>query len=74
LLYARRDTTANMQRPSQGLASRCEGLTTEEGNNFLMDTENPSAHPHAQSRITVKNHPHAGGLVHENARHTSRFR
>ncbi|MFD8370472.1 helix-turn-helix domain-containing protein [Streptomyces sp. NPDC059688] len=44
-----------------------------------MDTENPSAPPHAQSRIPGKNHPHRdrqahpGGVVHDNARHTTRF-
>jgi hypothetical protein len=38
-----------------------------------MDTQNPSAPQRAQSRITGKNHPHAGGLVHDNTRHTSRF-
>ncbi|MEU3786156.1 helix-turn-helix domain-containing protein [Streptomyces sp900129855] len=38
-----------------------------------MDTENPSAPPCAESRIPGKNHPHAGGLIHENARHTERF-
>ncbi|WP_416985528.1 helix-turn-helix domain-containing protein [Streptomyces sp. T028] len=37
-----------------------------------MDTENPSAHAPAKSRTTGKNHPHAG-LVHDNARHTTRF-
>ncbi|MCD9880336.1 helix-turn-helix domain-containing protein [Streptomyces guryensis] len=43
-----------------------------------MDTENPSAPTHAQSRIPGKNHPHrdsqpSGGLTHDNARHTTRF-
>ncbi|MEV1067865.1 helix-turn-helix domain-containing protein [Streptomyces sp. NPDC050263] len=38
-----------------------------------MDTENPSAPPCAESRIPGKNHPHATGLTHENARHTERF-
>ncbi|MEU8992521.1 helix-turn-helix domain-containing protein [Streptomyces sp. NPDC048558] len=38
-----------------------------------MDTQNPSAPPRAQSRIAGKNHPHAGGLLHDNARHTTRF-
>ncbi|MGY6020534.1 helix-turn-helix domain-containing protein [Streptomyces spinosirectus] len=39
-----------------------------------MDTQNPSAPSRAQSRDAGKNHPHAGGgLVHDNARHTSRF-
>lgn len=73
-----------MQRPSRGLASRCEGLTTKEEETFPvaptkeekafpMDTRNPSAPSRAQSRTAGKNHPHAGGLVHENARHTERF-
>ncbi|MFJ3305949.1 helix-turn-helix domain-containing protein [Streptomyces sp. NPDC086549] len=44
-----------------------------------MDTENPSARPHAQSRIPGKNHPHRdqkahpGGVIHDNVRHTTRF-
>ncbi|MGF0175133.1 helix-turn-helix domain-containing protein [Streptomyces sp. Marseille-Q5077] len=38
-----------------------------------MDTQNPSAPPRAQSRIAGKNHPHAGGLVHDHTRHTTRF-
>ncbi|MFE0254642.1 helix-turn-helix domain-containing protein [Streptomyces sp. NPDC059010] len=38
-----------------------------------MDTQNPSAPTHPQSRIAGKNHPHAGGLIHDNARHTTRF-
>ena len=62
-----------MQRPSPGLASRCEGLTTKEENSFPMDTQNPSAPTRARSRNTGKNHPHAGGLVHDNTRHTARF-
>ncbi|MGQ4361012.1 helix-turn-helix domain-containing protein [Streptomyces sp. SAS_272] len=38
-----------------------------------MDTENPSAPPCAESRNAGKNHPRAGGLTHDNARHTARF-
>ncbi|MFD9433952.1 helix-turn-helix domain-containing protein [Streptomyces sp. NPDC060002] len=46
-----------------------------------MDTQNPSLPPHAQSRISGKNHPprrastaaHSGGVVHDNTRHTTRF-
>ncbi|MFG2553265.1 helix-turn-helix domain-containing protein [Streptomyces sp. NPDC048581] len=38
-----------------------------------MDTQNPSAPMRAQSRIAGKNHPHAGGLIHDNTRHTTRF-
>ncbi|MEW2402445.1 helix-turn-helix domain-containing protein [Streptomyces sp. NPDC046862] len=46
-----------------------------------MDTQNPSAPPHAQSRITGKNHPrrpahakaHPVGVIHDNTRHTTRF-
>jgi len=38
-----------------------------------MDTQNTSAPSRAQSRNAGKNHSHAGGLVHENARHTTRF-
>ncbi|MGW6732625.1 helix-turn-helix domain-containing protein [Streptomyces sp. NPDC055013] len=38
-----------------------------------MDTQNPSAPLRAQSPIAGKNHPHAGGLIHDNARHTTRF-
>ncbi|MGW0185102.1 helix-turn-helix domain-containing protein [Streptomyces sp. NPDC003362] len=41
-----------------------------------MDTQNPSAHPHAESRIPGKNHPSArpqAGVVHDNVRHTESF-
>lgn len=42
-----------------------------------MDTQNPSAQPHARTRTTGKNHPHrnapAGGVIHDNSRHTTRF-
>ncbi len=46
-----------------------------------MDTQNPSVHPPAQSRISGKNHPHRqahakghpGGVTHDNTRHTTRF-
>ncbi|MER6559113.1 helix-turn-helix domain-containing protein [Streptomyces sp. NPDC001027] len=46
-----------------------------------MDTQNPSVRPHAQPRISGKNHPyrhahakgHPGGVTHDNARHTTRF-
>ncbi|MFC8245261.1 helix-turn-helix domain-containing protein [Streptomyces chartreusis] len=38
-----------------------------------MDTENPSAPSRAQSRIAGENHPHAGGVIHDNTRHTTRF-
>lgn len=38
-----------------------------------MDTENPSAPPCAESPVPGINHPHAGGLTHDNARHTTRF-
>ncbi|MET7476298.1 helix-turn-helix domain-containing protein [Streptomyces sp. NPDC005648] len=38
-----------------------------------MDIENPSAPSRAQSRDTGKNHPSAGGLVHDHTRHTTRF-
>ncbi|SES46166.1 hypothetical protein SAMN04487983_105928 [Streptomyces sp. yr375] len=38
-----------------------------------MDTENPSAPPCAESGTPRKNHPHAGGLTHDNTRHTTRF-
>jgi hypothetical protein len=42
-----------------------------------MDTQNPSAPTRPQSRIPGKNHPHgqahAGGLIHEHTRHTTRF-
>ncbi|SHI06067.1 hypothetical protein SAMN05444521_3594 [Streptomyces sp. 3214.6] len=62
-----------MRRPPPGVQSQCEGLTTEEEESFPMDTENPSAPPCAESRIPGKNHPHAGGLIHDNARHTERF-
>ncbi|MFG2029624.1 helix-turn-helix domain-containing protein [Streptomyces sp. NPDC048825] len=42
-----------------------------------MDTQNPSVQPHAQTRTTGKNHPHrnahAGGVIHDNSRHNTRF-
>ncbi|MGW7380411.1 helix-turn-helix domain-containing protein [Streptomyces sp. NPDC054794] len=44
-----------------------------------MDSENPSAPRHAQSRIPGKNHPHRdrqahpGGVIHDNVRHTTHF-
>ncbi|MEV5310625.1 helix-turn-helix domain-containing protein [Streptomyces sp. NPDC052610] len=41
-----------------------------------MDTQNPSAHPHAESRIPGKNHSSAqpqAGVVHDNVRHTESF-
>ena len=41
-----------MRRPPPGLQSQCEGLTTEEVRPFLMDTQNPSVRPHAQTRPT----------------------
>ncbi|EST27793.1 hypothetical protein [Streptomyces roseochromogenus] len=44
-----------------------------------MDAQNPSAPAHAQSRVVANNHPNrrcesgVGGLIHDNARHTSHF-
>ncbi|MFD7132654.1 helix-turn-helix domain-containing protein [Streptomyces sp. NPDC059894] len=41
-----------------------------------MDTQNPSVRPHARSRPTADKPPkrrHFGGLVHDNARRTTRF-
>ncbi|GGK63794.1 helix-turn-helix domain-containing protein [Streptomyces flaveus] len=42
-----------------------------------MDEQNPSAPPHAPTRTTGKNHLHrnapAGGVIHDNSRHTTRF-
>ncbi|WP_328774187.1 helix-turn-helix domain-containing protein [Streptomyces sp. NBC_00286] len=42
-----------------------------------MDTQNPSVQPHAQTRTTGKNqrhrNAHAGGVIHDNSRHTTRF-
>ncbi|NEC85114.1 helix-turn-helix domain-containing protein [Streptomyces sp. SID12501] len=44
-----------------------------------MDTQNPSAPPCAESRPAGKNHPHRrpnsgiSGVIHDNARHTTRF-
>jgi len=41
-----------------------------------MDTENPSAPPRAQSRVSGENHPDArphSGVIHDNARHTENF-
>lgn len=65
-----------MRRPSPGLASQCEGLTTEEGTSFPMDTENRSATTPAESRVPAKNHPagyRPAGVVHEHVRHTENF-
>lgn len=44
-----------------------------------MDTQNPSVPPRAQPRVATKNHAnrrpvHAGGLTHDNTRHTTRLR
>ncbi|MEU9736044.1 helix-turn-helix domain-containing protein [Streptomyces sp. NPDC048002] len=51
-----------MRRPPPGRQSQCEGLTTEEGNNFLMDTQNLSApacaRPLNPRGITHINTPH----------------
>ncbi|MEU1461227.1 helix-turn-helix domain-containing protein [Streptomyces sp. NPDC005727] len=42
-----------------------------------MDTQNRSAPERAQSRVVAKNHPNrrsaAGGLIHDNTRHSARF-
>jgi hypothetical protein len=38
-----------------------------------MDTRNPSAPTRARSRTADKNHSRVGGLIHDNARHTTRF-
>ncbi|WP_217546472.1 helix-turn-helix domain-containing protein [Streptomyces sp. GbtcB6] len=40
-----------------------------------MDTKNPSAPSCAESRVAAKKHPNrgSGGLMHDNARHTSHF-
>lgn len=67
-----------MRRPPPGLQSHCEGLTTEEGKDFPMGTQNPSAPPRAQARLAGNNHPNrahrtTGGLQHDNTRHTTRF-
>ncbi|GAA3856713.1 hypothetical protein GCM10023084_08180 [Streptomyces lacrimifluminis] len=67
-------TTEDMRRPSPGLHSQCEGLTTKEDGTFPMDTKNLSVPSHAQARIPGKNHPHrrpnsgVSGVVHDNAR------
>ncbi|WP_170320976.1 MULTISPECIES: helix-turn-helix domain-containing protein [Streptomyces] len=42
-----------------------------------MDTQNPNVPTHAHTRVAGKKHPnrppHAGGLTHDNTRHTTRF-
>ncbi|MGW2636339.1 helix-turn-helix domain-containing protein [Streptomyces sp. NPDC001348] len=40
-----------------------------------MDTQNTSVRPRVRSRNSGKNHPHAhpSGVIHDNARHTTRF-
>ncbi len=66
-----------MRRPPPGLPSQCEGLTTEEEDPFLMDTQNPSVPPRAPARVAGNKHPNrrprSGGLIHDNARHSNRF-
>jgi hypothetical protein len=66
-----------MRRPPPGRESQGEGLTTEEGSNFLMDTQNPNVPTHAPTRVAGKKHPNRrnplAGLVHDNARHATRF-
>lgn len=57
LPYARRNTNADIQRPSPGLQSQCEGLTTKEESRFPMDTQNLSAPSRAQSGIAGKTPP-----------------
>lgn len=59
-------TTADMRRPPPGLPSQCEGLTTEEGNNFLMDTQNLSA-PACAQQLNPR------GITHINTPHTTRY-
>ncbi|GHC68911.1 hypothetical protein GCM10010309_35510 [Streptomyces violaceochromogenes] len=77
LPYAQRNTTADMRRPPPGRQSQCEGLTTEEDRTFPMDTQNPNVPPHAPTRVAAKKHPNRrhphSGLIHDNARHTTRF-
>ena len=78
VIYAQRNTTADIRRPSPGLASQGEGLTTKEEETFPMDTQDTTAPPRAQSRHTADKHPNQrhsahSGLTHDNARHTTRF-
>jgi hypothetical protein len=72
-----------MRRPSPGTGIPIEGLTTEEGKDFPMDTQNPSAPScaqapvsdaiHATETATVTTTPARPGVVHVNTRHTTRF-
>lgn len=73
-------TTPDIRRPSPGLASQGEGLTTKEENSFPMDTRDITAPPHSRSRHTADKHPNQRhraapgvGLTHDNSRHTTRF-
>ncbi|CAM5548359.1 hypothetical protein SALBM311S_08271 [Streptomyces alboniger] len=69
-------TSGRHESAPAGTSDPCEGLTTEEVRSFLMDTENPSAPTHAESRIPGNDHPHErprSGVVHDNARHTNSF-
>jgi hypothetical protein len=58
--------TADMRRPSPGLQSQCEGLTTEEEKSFPMDTQNLSAPACAQPL-------NPRGITHINVPQTTRF-
>lgn len=55
-----------MRRPPPGLASHCEGLTTEEEETFLMDTQHLSAPACAQPL-------NPRGITHINTPHTTRY-
>ena len=84
LPYARRKEPHTCVGPRPGVAIPIEGLTTEEGNNFLMGTHDPSVPPHAQSAVaanearsrpnpSTRTRRRAYGVIHDNTRHTTRF-
>jgi hypothetical protein len=65
------NTTQNAERPPPGLASHCEGLTTQEEETFPMADQQLNAPPCAQSQVPAD--VPAGGIRHINRRHPERF-
>ncbi|MFF2957504.1 hypothetical protein ACFVT1_00985 [Streptomyces sp. NPDC057963] len=61
-----------MRRPPAGTAIPIEGLTNEEENSFLMDTQQISAPPRTPSPVP-EGAASQSGVMHINSRHTTRF-
>lgn len=61
----------NTERPPPGLASHCEGLTTQEEETFPMADQQLNAPPCAQSQVPADVPP--SGIRHINRRHADRF-